>query len=106
MRRGDSVNDDSSHAYRLYALEGTVPPKPGLVCVSADGASIAVEVWEMPMAAVGSFVAGIGAPLGLGRLELADGSWVTGFVGEPWGLTRAVDITAYGGWRAYRKAAS
>jgi len=92
--------------YRLYALEGTVPPKPGLVRVSAAGAPIAVEVWDVPMAAVGSFLAGIGAPLGLGRLELADGSWVTGFVCEPWGLSRAVDITAYGGWRAYKKAAS
>jgi len=90
--------------YRLYALDGAVPPKPGLVRVHEEGAAIAVEVWDVPMAEVGGFLAGIGAPLALGRLELADGSWVTGFVCETWGLTRAIDITAYGGWKAYRAA--
>lgn len=90
--------------YRLYALDGTVPPKPGLVRVHEDGAAISVEVWDLPTEQVGSFLAGIGAPLALGRLELADGSWVTGFVCEAWGLMRARDITAYGGWRAYRAA--
>ena len=34
-------------AYRLYALPGTVPPKPGLVRVAGGGASITVELWAM-----------------------------------------------------------
>lgn len=86
--------------YKLYALAGTMPPKPGLVR-GDGGAQIAVEVYDVPIAAVGGFLSGIAAPLGLGRVELQDGSWVNGFICEPWALNEAEDITAYGGWRHY-----
>jgi allophanate hydrolase len=33
--------------YRLYALPGTVPPKPGLVRVADGGTSIAVKLWAL-----------------------------------------------------------
>ena len=92
----------SAPHYRLYALPGTVPPKPGMVRVPAgEGASIVVEVWEMPMAAYGSFVALIPAPLGIGTLVLADGERVQGFVCESIALDGAEDITHHGGWRPY-----
>lgn len=88
--------------YRLYALPGTVPPKPGLVRVPpGEGAAIVVEVWELPLAHYGSFVALIGAPLGIGTLQLADGGTVQGFVCESHALAGADDITPFGGWRAY-----
>lgn len=88
--------------YRLYALPGTVPPKPGLVHVaSGEGAAIAVEVWELPLADYGSFVALIPAPLGIGSLLLEDGSTVQGFVCESLATAGAEDISALGGWRAY-----
>jgi allophanate hydrolase len=87
--------------YRLYALPGTRPPKPGMVRVAKGGAALAVEVWELPRDAVGSFLALIPAPLGLGSVELADGSRVHGFLCEAHALEGAVDITAHGGWRAY-----
>ena len=90
----------ASH-YRLYALPGTTPPKPGLVRVAEGGAAIDVEVWEMPLDAVGSFLALIPAPLGLGTLELADGRRVHGFLCESHALAGAADISAHGGWRAY-----
>jgi allophanate hydrolase len=87
--------------YRLYALPGTTPPKPGLQRAAEGGAAIDVEVWAVPLAAVGSFLALIPAPLGLGSLQLADGSQVHGFLCEAHALARAHDITAHGGWRAY-----
>jgi allophanate hydrolase len=90
----------SAH-YRLYALPGTSPPKPGLRRSTGDGAAIALEVWAMPQAQVGGFLALIPPPLGLGSVELADGSWVTGFICEGYGLASALDVTAHGGWRAY-----
>lgn len=86
--------------YRLYALKGTQPAKPGLAR-AAQGAAIAVEVYDMPAETLGTFLAGIPAPLGLGGVELADGSWVNGFICEPCALTDAEDITAWGGWRNY-----
>ena len=90
--------------YRLYALPGTIPPKPGLKRVAAEGAAIVVEVWEMPQEHLGSFLALIPPPLGLGKLELANGEWVTGFVCEGYALEGALDVTAFGGWRAYMQS--
>jgi allophanate hydrolase len=88
--------------YRLYALPGTVPPKPGMVRVAADeGHAIAVEVWEMPAAHYGSFVALIPWPLGIGTVTLADGSTVQGFACDALALNGAEDISHHGGWRAY-----
>jgi allophanate hydrolase len=88
--------------YRLFALPGTTPPKPGLLRVGAGhGTCISLEVWEMPLSAYGSFVALIPAPLGIGTLALRDGSMVQGFVCEPEALHGALDISHLGGWRAY-----
>jgi allophanate hydrolase len=93
----------TSPAYRLHALPGTVPPKPGLrrVAESEEGAAIALEVWAVPLAQVGSFLALIPPPLGLGSVELVDGSWVKGFICEGHALAGAQDVSHHGGWRAY-----
>jgi len=88
--------------YNLYAMADSVPPKPALVHVGADdGAAIAVEVYELDVAAFGSFVVDVPPPLAIGSVTLADGSTVKGFVAEPRATTGAEDITALGGWRAY-----
>jgi allophanate hydrolase len=93
----------TSNAYRLHALPGTVPPKPGLqrVADGQEGAAIALEIWAVPLAHVGSFLALIPPPLGLGSVELADGTWVKGFICEGHALAGAQDVTSHGGWRAY-----
>jgi allophanate hydrolase len=88
-------------AYRLYALPGTTPRKPGLLRVADGGVAVEVELWALPMENVGSFLAGIPAPLGLGTLALADGRAVHGFLCEPAALAGAEDVSRFGGWRAY-----
>lgn len=92
---------ETAPAYRLYALANSTPPKPGLVKVPGGGSSIQVEVYEMPLSRIGSLLAQIPAPLGLGTITLADGSHVKGFICEPCGVDGARDITHFGGWRAY-----
>jgi allophanate hydrolase len=88
--------------YRLYALANTQPPKPGLLRVATnEGAAIALEIWQMPLSAYGSFVALIPSPLGIGRVALEDGDAVQGFVCESYALAGAQDITDHGGWRAF-----
>ncbi len=88
--------------YRLFALPGATPPKPGLLRVTpGTGACIALELWDMPVAAYGSFVALIPAPLGIGTLTLSDGSAVQGFLCEAWATQGAQDISHFGGWRAF-----
>jgi allophanate hydrolase len=104
--RGAAFVEATSTAphYRLYALAGSRPLKPGLLRLSpgeSGGAAIAVELWDVPIGHFGSFVAEIPAPLGIGTLELEDGRLVKGFLCEPAGLAGAEDITSFGGWRAY-----
>ncbi len=88
--------------YRLYAMAGAAPQRPALVHTGDEGASIEVEVYELGFEAFGSFVAEVPAPLAIGSLQLIDGSQVSGFVAEPRALEGALDITQYGGWRAYQ----
>jgi hypothetical protein len=76
-----------------------------MVLDESAGDAIEVEVWSLPAAQFGSFVAGIAAPLGIGKVRLADGRQVSGFICEPWGLEGAREITRLGGWRAYLKTA-
>ncbi|OLP61619.1 allophanate hydrolase [Xaviernesmea oryzae] len=91
-------------AYRLFALGGTVPPKPALIRVADEGVAIAVEVWALPVAGFGDFIGRIPAPLGVGKLALEDGSEVTGFLCEGAAVAGQADISHFGGWRAYRAA--
>lgn len=91
----------SAPSYKLYALAGGPPLRPGMLRVAEGGAAIAVEVWELPSAELGSFLTGIPVPLGLGKVELADGRWETGFICDAYGLAGAEDITAFGGWRTW-----
>jgi len=96
----------TSASYRLYALPGTTPPKPGLLRVAEGGAAIAVEVWSVPQTTLGSFLALIPPPLGLGSIELLDGRLAHGFLCEAHALGGARDITSFGGWRAYLRSLS
>jgi allophanate hydrolase len=91
----------SAPVYKLYALPGGPPHRPGMVRVTQGGASIAMEIWELPATAFGSFVTAIGAPLGIGTVHLEDGSTAQGFVCEAIAAQDATDITHHGGWRAY-----
>ena len=88
--------------YRLYALPGGPPARPGLVRVPAEGAAIEVEVWSVPAATVGSFIGGIPAPLAIGKITLANGRAVSGFLCEAYAVSEARDITGFGGWRAFQ----
>ncbi|MFF0066218.1 allophanate hydrolase [Streptomyces sp. NPDC005279] len=88
-------------AYRLFALR-TDPPKPGLVHVETGGQKIEAEIWELPPEGLGTLTATLPRPMAIGRVELADGTTAPGFLCEPAALDDALDITEYGGWRAFR----
>lgn len=90
--------------YRFYALTGGPPFRPGLVRVAEGGAAIELEVWRLPRAAFGSFMAGVPQPLCIGTLDLAGGKKVKGFLCEASGLDGAEDITSFDGWRAFMAA--
>ena len=92
----------SANDYRLYALAGTTPPKPGLVRTPGfAGPGIELEVWSLTLSAFGSFVAEVPAPMVIGTVELEDATRVKGFLCEPSALEASSEITTFGGWRAY-----
>ncbi len=94
--------------YRLYALAGTVPPKPGLERVAAHdqnrGRAIEVEVWSLSVHGFGAFVSQVPRPMCIGSIELASGEFVHGFLCEREAIENAADITDHGGWRAFLRA--
>jgi allophanate hydrolase len=95
----------TANCYRLYALAGTEPPKPGMVRgQDPAGDGIEVEVWALPVKAFGALVARVPAPLAIGTVELTDSSRVKGFLCEDHAVEAEGDITAHGGWRAYLTA--
>ncbi|KPQ25608.1 MAG: allophanate hydrolase [Halomonas sp. HL-48] len=93
----------SAPRYKLFALAGGPPKRPAMLR-DANGQAIEVEVWRLPIETLGSFLAGIPAPLGLGQVELADGNWKCGFICTAGALNEggeAEDITEFGGWRSW-----
>ena len=98
LREAETTSD-----YRLYALPGSEPPKPGLLRVAdGAGAAIKLELWTLDPAGFGAFVAKIPSPLGVGTIRLGDGSSAKGFLVEAEAVRGAEDISRFGGWRAYR----
>jgi allophanate hydrolase len=104
--RGASLvsKTESSANYQLYALPDG--KRPAMLRDEDNGTAIAVEVWSMPMENFGSFVAGIPAPLGIGKVEMADGNWYCGFMSEGNIVADAKNISEFGGWKAYRQTLS
>jgi allophanate hydrolase len=72
-----------------------------MVRTRSAGAAIEIEIWRMPEEHFGSFMRGIPAPLGIGRVHLQDGSQVCGFLCEGLATEGARDISGFGGWRGW-----
>jgi allophanate hydrolase len=92
--------------YRMFVVDGPLPRPgvtrlPGTVDVEPGPE---VEVWRIPAAALGGFLATVLPPLAIGPVDLVDGSRTLGFVTSAEGVDPARDITTYGGWRAYLTA--
>ena len=88
--------------YRFVALMDLSPPRPGLVRQDGPGTSIAVEVYDLPLAGFGAVVNAVAPPLAIGTIELEDGETLKGYLCEGWATARARDITEFGGWAAFR----
>ena len=91
----------SSPHYALYALPDG--KRPAMVRVERDGCDIEVEVWSVPTHHLGSFITQIPAPLGIGKVELASGEWVSGFICDGYAIHTAQNISEYKGWRNWLK---
>jgi allophanate hydrolase len=94
------VRETVSAAKYQFVKLPTAPAKPGMIKLSQGGAAIQLELWEMPLESFGGFAAAIPAPLGIGKVELEDGTEVPGFTCEAYAAEYSEDITHLGSWRA------
>ena len=92
---------ETAAKYRMYALPGGPPHRPGLIRDEKAGAAVEAEIWSVPKDQFGSFVANIPAPLGIGTVETEDGRWLPGFICEAYAIDEAEEITSLGSWRKY-----
>ncbi len=91
--------------YRMFALPGTAPPKPGMLRVGdGQGTAMEIEIWSLDAASFGRFVATVPAPLSIGSVRIADGRLIKGFLVEPEGVQGGRDVSRFGGWRSAQKA--
>lgn len=96
----------TSPHYRLFALPNISPPKPGLLRDAEGGSSIEIEIWNLPKTQWSAFIEKIPSPLGIGSIELENGSFIKGFLCEAWATQGAHDITEMGSWRVFDKAST
>ncbi len=89
--------------YRFYSIRDEFP---GLYPVSDAGQSILGELYDVPMGQLRALLASEPAELELSIVELEAGQLAFGMVlrRSEQDLGIHTDISAYGGWRAYRSA--
>ncbi len=104
IRRGGYLvrRTRTTPSYRLYALPDGV--RPALLRDDPEGVPIEVELWALPKTEVGGFVGTVESPLAIGSVELEEGEWVHGFVGDASAMSGALDISSHGGWRGYQES--
>ncbi|MEO0916443.1 MAG: allophanate hydrolase [Pseudomonadota bacterium] len=96
-------SDRTAPDYKFYALPTNGAARPGLVRTTrGKGASVAVELWDIPIDAFGGFMKTIPAPLGIGKVTLRDESVVQGFLCEAIATQDAEDISELADWRKYK----
>lgn len=91
----------SAPNYKLFKLKGFEPSRPGMIRTLTGGASIEVEIWQLPLENYGKFVTLVPSPLCIGTLEIIDGTLVQGFMCEHYATIDAEDISALGSWRTF-----
>ena len=90
--------DATAPCYRIWSIGDR---HPAMLRVRDGGASVALEIWDVPVAGLASILRNEPPGLSIGKVLLADGSIVLGVLGEPFLCEGEREITSYGGWRAY-----
>lgn len=96
---GVFVREDHTDAhYRIWSINDR---HPGMIRVKQGGTSVALEVWELPLASFANLLQSEPAGLSIGKVILADGSEVLGVLAEPWLVEGQKEITDLACWRHY-----
>jgi hypothetical protein len=85
----------------LYRLWSVGDRHPGMIRFGSGGASVLAELYAVPRAGFATVVEEEAPGLCVGRVRLEDATAPLGVLIEPWRVEGMVEITSYGGWRAY-----
>ena len=86
-------------SYRIWSIDDSYP---AMIRVKEGGTAVALEVWNVPLAGLGTILSQEPPGLAIGKVTLHDGEEVLGVIGEPLTVEGKREITQYGGWRAYQ----
>lgn len=84
--------------YRIWSINDV---HPAMIRVSEGGTAVALEVWSVPTAGLIQVLQQEPPGLCIGKVKLSNGEEVLGVLGEPILCEGQLEITEYGGWRAY-----
>ncbi|SRR6266849_2288134 len=111
LMRGLELNGNLRDAGARFVREATTVPQyrmwsigdrhPAMIRVTEGGAAIAVEVWDVPAAGLAQVLLQEPPGLCVGKVRLSDGQETLGVLGEPALCEGQLEITRWGGWRAY-----
>ena len=94
--------DKTDPQYRIWSINDV---HPAMYRVNNNGGtSVALEVWDVPDAGLISVLLNEPPGLSIGNVHLADGTTLLGVLGEPYRCEGMVEITEFGGWRAYMES--
>lgn len=112
LMRGLALNGNMTDAGATFVREAKTEPiyrlwsigdrYPAMQRVSEGGAAIALEVWDVPAAGIAKILQQEPPGLAVGKVTLDDGQQVLGVLGEAIACDGQLEITAWGGWRAYQ----
>jgi gamma-glutamylcyclotransferase (GGCT)/AIG2-like uncharacterized protein YtfP len=89
----------TSSNYRLWSIEEKYP---AMQRDDDQGSEIHLELWEIPLEGLIDVLNNEPPGLCLGKVELQDGAWVFGILGERSICKDRLEITQWGGWRNYQ----
>ena len=111
LMRGLALNANMTESGAIFVRETATAPVyrlwsigdryPGMIRVAEGGAAIGLEVWQVEAGGLVQILEREPPGLTIGRVSLDDGSQVWGVLAEPYLVEHQVEITSYGGWRAY-----
>ena len=111
LMRGLELNQNMTGAGATFVREASTEPTyrlwsigdrhPAMMRVKEGGVAIALEIWAVPPDGLAQILQQEPPGLCIGKVKLSDGEEVLGVIGEPLLCEGQVDITQWGGWRAY-----
>ena len=90
--------EQTDDCYRIWSIDDR---HPAMMRMNDGGGHVALEIWTVPVEGLAALLQNEPPGLSIGKVVLKDGSTVLGVLGEPFLCEKGLEITEFGGWRAY-----